>query len=358
MKKIVLTLLGIGFTAGMAFAQVCTPDPNAVDEGDPGEIWPPEFEVAYTCTNSYAQNITAIVPATVNQLGFDLPVQDYTINDVTGLPAGFTYVCNPASCVFPGGSSGCVVVAGDPSGVATGNYSVIADITATVILPPILGGGTITVDSLYPFDLLVDDCGDCATLDAPQNPQSLNLPAQNRYRLTWGPVTNSLGYRVSGGPVGGGLGNVSPQLGEFNTVFQVGYAQLNPGVTYRWGVRAGCGTLSSPSLTPLSPFDTFASPTLRQAEQLENLTEAEVSSISLYPNPVTELVVLEITSDLAGDAAIRVMDIDGAVVMTERAQLFEGKNVVRYDVDLAPGLYILEVEQAAGTMTRKFTVTR
>jgi hypothetical protein len=355
MKKLVLTLIGLGISAGMAVAQVCTPDPNAVDIDGPGEIWPPEFQVAYTCTSSYAQNITAIVPATVNQLGFDLPVLDYTINNVTGLPTGFTYACNPGACVFPGGSTGCVVVAGDPSAVATGNYAVLADITATVQLPPLLGGGTITVDSIYPFDLLVDDCGDCATLDAPANPQSLNLPAQSRYQLTWGPVQGAVGYRVSGGPIPA-LGNAGPQLGEFNTTFLVPYAQLLPGRVYRWGVRAGCGSLPTPNLSPLSVFDTFDSPTLRQGELAEDLER--VSSINLYPNPVTELVVVEINSDMDGDAVIRVMDLDGSVVMTERAQLFQGTNVVRYDVDLAPGLYIMEVEQGSGTLTRKFTVTR
>lgn len=355
MKKIVLTLLGIGVSAGMAFAQVCTPDANAVDEGDPGEIWPAEFQVAYTCTSSYAQNITAIVPATINELGFDLAVQDYTINTVSGLPAGFTFACNPGTCVYPGGSTGCVVVAGDPSTVATGSYAVIADITATVILPPLLGGGTLAVDSLYPFELIIADCGDCATLDAPSNPQSLNLPADGRYQLTWGPVQGAVGYRVSGGPIPA-LGNVSPQLGEFNTTFLVPYGQLISGATYRWGVRAGCGSLPTPTLTALSTFDTFASPTLRMAQALEDV--AEVSSVSLFPNPVAELMVLEVNSDMAGDAAIRVMNMEGAVVMTERAQLGEGMNVIRYDVDLAPGLYILEVEQGAGAVTRKFTVAK
>jgi hypothetical protein len=353
MKKLVLTLLGIGMSAGMAIGQVCSPDPNAVDEGDPGEIWPPEFQVAYTCTSSYAQDITAIVPATVNELGFDLTVIDYTINTVSGLPPGFTFSCNPATCVYPGGTSGCVVVAGDPSAVATGSYAIIADITASVQLPPLLGGGVLAIDSLYPFELIVADCGDCATLDAPTNPQSLNLPADGRYQLTWSPVQGSVGYRVSGGPIPA-LGNASPQLGEFNTTFLVPYAQLVSGATYRWGVRAGCGSLPVPNLTPLSTFDTFASPTLRQGQFQEDI--AEISSISLFPNPVTELVVLEINSDMAGDAAIRVMNMDGAVVMTERAQLGEGMNVVRYDVDLAPGLYILELEQASGSLTRKFTV--
>ena len=353
MKKIFLSMLTFAVTATVAMAQVCTPNPNAVDIDGPGEIWPPEFQVAYTCTSSYTQNITALVPATIEALpGLVCTVADYTINTVTGLPAGFTFACNPGSCIYPGGSSGCVVIAGDPSTVTPGNYVVSADLTATVVCPII---GTIPVDSIYPFDLLIADCGDCATLDAPENPQSLNLPADGRYQLTWGPVQGAVGYRVSGGPIPA-LGNVNPQLGEFNTTFLVPYAQLVSGATYRWGAVAGCGSLPVPTLTALSVFDTFASPTLRVGEMTEAI--ASVSSMNLFPNPATDLVVVEVNSDRDGDAAIRVLDINGAVVMTERAQLFEGTNVIRFDINLVPGLYIMELEQGESTLTSKFTVVK
>lgn len=360
MKKLLTTFLGLSASATLALAQVCTPSPNAIDIGDPGEIWPPEFDVAYTCTSLYQQTITAIVPPSVEVLpGVFATVVDYTINNVTGLPAGFTYACNPASCVFPASTTGCVLLAGNPSTVpTTGIYNLIGDLTVTAVLPPFLGGSTVMVDTLYPFELLVDGCKNCSaspfSAQAPANPRSLNLPAQSRYQLKWGPVLGSIGYRVSGGPIPA-LGNASPQLGEFNTTFLVPYAQLLPGRTYRWGVAAGCGA-GGPPITPLSVFDTFESPTLRVGEMTEAINE--MRSLDLYPNPATDLVVMEYNSNVDGEAIVRVFDLSGRVVMTERPTVFAGMNVIRYDLDLAPGLYIMELDQAGETVKSKFTVTK
>jgi hypothetical protein len=358
MRKLFTTLMGLTATATLAVAQVCTPNPNAIDIGDPGEIWPPEFDVAYTCTSSYSQTVTAIVPPSLQILpGVFATVVDYTINTVTGLPPGFSFACNPGSCVYPASTSGCVVLTGNPSGVAPGTYNIIGDLTVTAILPPFLGGTTIMVDTLYPFELLVDGCKNCASsplsAQAPANPRSLNLPTSGRYQLKWGPVLGAVGYQVNGGPIPA-LGAVSPQLGQFNTTFLVPYAQLVPGATYRWGVRAGCGP-SGPPLTPLSVFDTFASPTARLAEMTEAINE--VRSLDLYPNPATDLVVLEYNSNLDGDAIVRVFDVTGRVVMTERATVYAGPNVIRYDLDLTPGLYIMEMEQGDEKISAKFTVT-
>ena len=358
MRKLLTTILGLTVTASLAVAQVCTPSPNAIDIGDPGEIWPPQFDVAYTCTSLYQQTITAVVPPTLEILpGIFASVTDYTINNVLGLPAGFTYACNPGTCVYPASTTGCVLLAGNPSAVAAGTYNFQGDFTVTVVLPPFLGGTTVMIDTLYAFELLVDDCKNCATApisaQAPANPRSLNLPAQSRYQLKWGPVLGAIGYRVSGGPIPS-LGTVSPQLGVFNTTFLVPYAQLLPGRTYRWGVAAGCGA-SGPPLTPLSTFDTFDSPTLRVGEMTEAINE--VRSLDLYPNPATDLVVMEYNSNQDGNAIVRVFDVNGRVVMTERPTVFAGPNVIRYDLNLAPGLYIMEMEQAGETVTSKFTVT-
>ncbi len=357
MRKLLTTLLGLSATATLAVAQVCTPSPNAIDIGDPGEIWPPVFDVAYTCTSLYQQTITAVVPPSVEILpGVFATVVDYTINSVTGLPAGFTYACNPGSCVFPSSTTGCVLLAGNPTGVATGTYNLVGDLTVEAILPPFLGGSTIFVDTLYPFELLVDGCRDCAasplSAQAPRNPRSLNLAGQSKYQLKWGPVLGSIGYRVSGGPIPS-LGQASPQLGTFNTTFLIPYAQLLPGRTYRWGVAAGCGA-SGPPLTPLSVFDTFASPTLRVGELNEAISE--IQSLDLYPNPASDLVVMEYNSPQDGDAIVRVFDVTGRVVMTERPTVFAGPNVIRYDLNLTPGLYIMELQQGEETISAKFTV--
>ncbi len=57
-----------------------------------------------------------------------LPVNitSITVTSVTGLPPGLTYACNPASCIFPGGSNGCILLSGTPT--TAGSYPVDVDI--------------------------------------------------------------------------------------------------------------------------------------------------------------------------------------------------------------------------------------
>jgi hypothetical protein len=48
-------------------------------------------------------------------LGSPATVQWITVNNIIGLPAGFTFACNPVSCQFNGGTNGCVRISGNPS---------------------------------------------------------------------------------------------------------------------------------------------------------------------------------------------------------------------------------------------------
>ena len=84
------------------------------------------------------------------------------------------------------------------------------------------------------------------------------------------------------------------------------------------------------------------------------ITEAGVSSVSssdkeydsmkVLPNPVHELMTLQIVSRTAGNHKIRVIDVRGAVVQTEPVNLQVGSNQAVFPVgNLAPGLYIVQL---------------
>ena len=47
---------------------------------------------------------------------------------MSGLPPGLTYSCTPASCVFPGGSNGCLLISGTPT--TAGTYPIVVTLTA------------------------------------------------------------------------------------------------------------------------------------------------------------------------------------------------------------------------------------
>lgn len=54
-------------------------------------------------------------------------ISNITISGVTGLPPGLTYACNPATCCFPGGSNGCLLLSGTPS--VAGSFNINVDLT-------------------------------------------------------------------------------------------------------------------------------------------------------------------------------------------------------------------------------------
>lgn len=68
--------------------------------------------------------------------GFPVIITNITITSVTGLPPGITYSCNPATCIFPGGSNGCILLSGTPSTQGTFPLTVIVTVSGTVFGAP------------------------------------------------------------------------------------------------------------------------------------------------------------------------------------------------------------------------------
>ena len=108
MKKLLLTLT-LAFTFVAVHAQ-CTPDPQYVLPGTYPTIGLADGFVG----QAYNEVITVITPldTTILISGILLPVTiiDISLDSVIGLPANFTYSCDPLNCSFPGGSSGCVSI--------------------------------------------------------------------------------------------------------------------------------------------------------------------------------------------------------------------------------------------------------
>lgn len=132
MKKFILLGL-IAFTSLNLNAQ-CSPDSNQVDPG----IYPDSATgFADACVGIlYEQLITNVVPADTNVLVFGIPIltsiDSIIIDSLNGLPPGMTFECNPNSCVFPGGETGCAII--------TGTCSVTGDYPLTFYLSAYVGG--------------------------------------------------------------------------------------------------------------------------------------------------------------------------------------------------------------------------
>lgn len=66
----------------------------------------------------YSENVTLYVPNTYDIGGFNVNVDSVKIEGITGLPDGIGSACNPTSCFWIGGDTGCVLISGTPSNSA------------------------------------------------------------------------------------------------------------------------------------------------------------------------------------------------------------------------------------------------
>ncbi len=126
MFKRLLVLVVIIFS-GIVFESKaqCVPDITITDPG----IYPdsatglPSGEVGVP----YNEVIQARVLTDTSLNGLPVLITNITITSVTGLPPGLTYSCNPSTCVFPGGSNGCILLSGTPS--TAGIYSITVNLS-------------------------------------------------------------------------------------------------------------------------------------------------------------------------------------------------------------------------------------
>lgn len=136
----ILTLILSAWTSN-ATAQ-CTPDPNAT-----GLVYPDTLQTA--CPNQfYDVTLTLNIPADTTILvgGFNVTatIDSVQLDSLLGLPSGLSFQCFPASCVFPGGSQGCVRVYGTPTD--TGEF----DITIAGTIYAIAFGSAQTFSDILP----------------------------------------------------------------------------------------------------------------------------------------------------------------------------------------------------------------
>lgn len=150
MKKLYVILFSLFFAQQLVVAQ-CTPQPT----GGTGFVSPlPQDFPCVERTVAFSNAVTLDIPASVNpsDFGIPLPIGQITVNNITitnisGLPVGMTYACNPSSCVFVGGQAGCINFSGTTADT-TGQYTLTFDGTASVTVPafpPFFAGGDTTV---------------------------------------------------------------------------------------------------------------------------------------------------------------------------------------------------------------------
>ena len=78
---------------------------------------------------AYSSVIYFFVPTDTTYLGLPVTITSINVTAVTGLPPGFSYTCTPSSCVFPGGTNGCVLIQGPaPTTGMIGSYPIVVEL--------------------------------------------------------------------------------------------------------------------------------------------------------------------------------------------------------------------------------------
>jgi hypothetical protein len=159
MKKILLSMIAIcllSFTENVN-AQ-CTPDPAIKSSGTfPAVLAEASVGKPYAQVIQYyiTKDTTVFVP----QLGQTVSAKIDTlwIDNVIGMPQGFTYSCHNSQCKIVGGTGGCAKLVGTPTSGQVGIYPLVVLITirATAFFGPLPIGQTVN-DSNARYSIIVN----------------------------------------------------------------------------------------------------------------------------------------------------------------------------------------------------------
>ena len=84
----------------------------------------------------------------------------------------------------------------------------------------------------------------------------------------------------------------------------------------------------------------------------------QISSIKVFPNPVSSTATIEYTLDKRSDIFIRVFDINGKVVVNEQLSRASGTHQYMVDCSSLPrGMYVVSINTGKSVQTSKFIVT-
>jgi hypothetical protein len=180
MKKLLLVVSIVTTALSSAYSQSCTPGANYADSTfgawpDTIQNFPPaETGVLYTTDLNFKVPTDAgdVDPALAGST-----IESFTVDAVTGLPSGFSYSCNVATCEYLGGENGCAQITGTCG--TPGVYNITIEVTGVII---VFG---FPVDAPYTFTGYKIVVGTAGTIEAIINPIGVYPnPASDKITVT------------------------------------------------------------------------------------------------------------------------------------------------------------------------------
>lgn len=225
MKKL-LSLVAVVMCLGTlnSFGQACVVDQSCIQGICPDTIT--NLPTSYV-GQAYNTVVTVNVPADTVAFGITLTIDDYTVTGVTGVPTGYTYQCNPSNCVYPGNSSGCMLITGTaPTQGMVGTYPLVVNVDAHLTSPfgsqtqqgQITGYKIVIEDQTVGFEVINDNVFELANNIPNPATSSTNIrftnPREEKIELN---IYNSMGQLVYNQKVDAerGLNTVPVSVAEF-----------------------------------------------------------------------------------------------------------------------------------------------
>ncbi|MBK8684176.1 MAG: fibronectin type III domain-containing protein [Bacteroidetes bacterium] len=107
---------------------------------------------------------------------------------------------------------------------------------------------------------------------------------------------------------------------------------------YEWQVRAVCNNAAG----AWSTIDMFT--TLASKQSVDFATETINNNVSVYPNPVRDVLTVEVTTEVAQNTVVKVFDMSGRLVKQIQANAEIGVNNIAVNLsDVSAGVYQVQV---------------
>ena len=178
----------------------------------------------------------------------------------------------------------------------------------------------------------------CSTALPPTGQTHTNL--SNRVQLNWSPQSGAVACQVQGQRLPTGPSPSVNILSSPISTTNVPYAAAGAGTTWTWRVRCAC-SISPVLVSPYTSFgDTFSIPVAREGDLVE-------LNARVFPNPAQDQLMLEYSSEQAGTAEIRIVDLFGRILEMRTIGTQAGINQTAISLSEYPnGVYFAQVGEA------------
>jgi len=131
--------------------------------------------------------------------------------------------------------------------------------------------------------------------------------------------------------------------------------QNSNNIDVTWGTGAGTVKVRATNTCGVSSYRTLNTSSVCRIEQ--NQSADDLQQLSIYPNPAHDKVMVEIKNNTEQQTIIKITDLAGKLIFSEKVQLNEGISTLEIDIThFAKGAYVFSAESRNGTERQRIMI--